>query len=239
MSQAIVTTRLVELEQTIERGLTTFVEVGLALLEIRDSRLYRQTHGTFEEYCRERWGWKRGYADHQIRAAQIATIVAIPPKNEAQARELARLDDPNEIRDVWHEVRAEHGDDVTAKDIRQAVDERRAPKIRIEHACTTCGEIFDHPVWHCDGCDQHWPMTQRACPECGPDEPPPSQPIIEAVPPLPPSPRIDLLQQASDRLKAATALGRDDDMIRRRAMSLARELDRLILDARRARGERV
>lgn len=34
-------TRLEELEATIERGLTTFVEVGLALLEIRDSRLYR------------------------------------------------------------------------------------------------------------------------------------------------------------------------------------------------------
>jgi hypothetical protein len=33
--------RLAELEQVVERGLQTFVEVGLALTEIRDSRLYR------------------------------------------------------------------------------------------------------------------------------------------------------------------------------------------------------
>ncbi len=33
----------------------TFYEVGNALLQIRDERLYRQTHSTFEEYCREKW----------------------------------------------------------------------------------------------------------------------------------------------------------------------------------------
>ena len=31
-----------------ERGLETFVDVGLALMEIRDRRLYRDTHATFE-----------------------------------------------------------------------------------------------------------------------------------------------------------------------------------------------
>jgi hypothetical protein len=28
---------------------------GTALLEVRDRRLYRETHATFEDYCRERW----------------------------------------------------------------------------------------------------------------------------------------------------------------------------------------
>ena len=42
---AVETGRLAALEQTIERGLQTFVEVGTALLEIRDSRLYRQAFG--------------------------------------------------------------------------------------------------------------------------------------------------------------------------------------------------
>ena len=41
-------------EGIIERGLTRFVEVGRAILTIRDQRLYRETHSTFEEYCRER-----------------------------------------------------------------------------------------------------------------------------------------------------------------------------------------
>ena len=34
-------TRKAQLEATIERGMQTFVEVGLALMEIRDGRLYR------------------------------------------------------------------------------------------------------------------------------------------------------------------------------------------------------
>ncbi len=35
----IITTRLAELETVIERGQQTFIEVGLALTEIRESRL--------------------------------------------------------------------------------------------------------------------------------------------------------------------------------------------------------
>ena len=35
---------LTKCEATIGRGLTTFVDVGLALLAIRDRRLYRETH---------------------------------------------------------------------------------------------------------------------------------------------------------------------------------------------------
>ncbi len=67
--------RLTELEAVIERGLTTFVEVGQALLEIRDSRLYRETHATFEAYVKERWGWGRTNADNYIQAARVAVNV--------------------------------------------------------------------------------------------------------------------------------------------------------------------
>lgn len=38
-------------EQTIERGLNSFVEVGEALAKVRDLRLYRDEYGTFEELC--------------------------------------------------------------------------------------------------------------------------------------------------------------------------------------------
>ena len=31
------------------------VDEGDVASEIRDARLYRQTHGTFEDYCKERW----------------------------------------------------------------------------------------------------------------------------------------------------------------------------------------
>ena len=46
---------LAECEDVINRGLATFVEVGNALLRIRDERLYRAEFGTFEAYCRQRW----------------------------------------------------------------------------------------------------------------------------------------------------------------------------------------
>jgi hypothetical protein len=72
----------------------SFVEVGTALLEIRDERLYRDEYATFEEYCRQRWGWGRNYVNKQIAAAEVirnlGTNVPIP-QNEAQARELAPL----------------------------------------------------------------------------------------------------------------------------------------------------
>lgn len=42
-------------ERVIQGGLDTFIEVGGALSVIRDQRLYRSSHKTFEEYCREKW----------------------------------------------------------------------------------------------------------------------------------------------------------------------------------------
>jgi hypothetical protein len=49
------TSRLRELERVIEEGMDGFLKVGAALIEIRDSRLYRSTHTRFADYCRDRW----------------------------------------------------------------------------------------------------------------------------------------------------------------------------------------
>jgi hypothetical protein len=54
--------RLAELEKVIAKGKKTFVEVGLALAEIRDLRLYKREYSGFEEYCRKKWGWEKAYA---------------------------------------------------------------------------------------------------------------------------------------------------------------------------------
>lgn len=86
--------RLAELEAAVERGLWTFVEVGEALQEIRDSRLYKERHGTFEIYCDQRWGFTGNYANKQIAAAEVVAALgtSVPrPANEAQARALAPL----------------------------------------------------------------------------------------------------------------------------------------------------
>ena len=56
---AIEQDELTILETTIESGLHSFMEVGNALAEIRDKRLYRAAFGSFTDYCRERWGIER------------------------------------------------------------------------------------------------------------------------------------------------------------------------------------
>jgi site-specific DNA-methyltransferase (adenine-specific) len=122
--------RLGELEQVVERGLRTFVEVGNALREIRDSRLYRETHATFEDYCRERWGWSRRHANRQIEAADVAVALGptgpIPP-NERQARELVPLlrdEGEQAIVEVYRELREQYPDTITAINIRRVVENR-------------------------------------------------------------------------------------------------------------------
>ena len=95
--------RLDELEAVIERGLKTFVDVGTALLEIRDGRLYRKDFDTFEDYCRERWGFKRSYAYELIDAAStMANLSGIPdtPKSVSQLRPLTVLE-PAQQREAW------------------------------------------------------------------------------------------------------------------------------------------
>jgi hypothetical protein len=58
---------------------------------------------------------------------EVLTPIGVTPTNEAQARELAPLrEDPDAMREVWQEARAEHGDNVTAADLRRRVQDRLA-----------------------------------------------------------------------------------------------------------------
>lgn len=86
---------LLQHEQTIEQGLKTFVDVGNALLAIRDKRLYRGPWDTFEDYCNDRWGMERRHAYRLMDAAQAVENVSqgtqILPTNERQARPLTEL----------------------------------------------------------------------------------------------------------------------------------------------------
>lgn len=96
--------RLKECEKVIQRGLATFYEVGNALAEIRESRLYRIAYASFEDYCRERWQMSRFYAHRLIDASQVVdNLLPIGniPTTESQARELAPFD-PEVQKALWH-----------------------------------------------------------------------------------------------------------------------------------------
>lgn len=143
---------LSDLEAVIERGMETFVEVGSALLTIRDDRLYRETHGTFEDYCRGRWGLSRTRSYELIDAARVAIEMSgmpdiAPPANARQATELARIPDPETRADVWHRAVEELGESVTAADVRRIATEYRPqpdpPLLAVVDVRT--GEIVDTP----------------------------------------------------------------------------------------------
>lgn len=118
---------LVSCEQRIERGLKTFIDVGQALAEIRDSRLYKGTHDTFEDYCRERWGFSRQRAQQFTAAAELATTMVdtgLPtPTNERQTRELAKVPEA-ERAEVWREAVERTEGKPTAAAVREVAAER-------------------------------------------------------------------------------------------------------------------
>ncbi len=123
-------TELEQYEVIISRGLKTFVEVGAALLAIRDSKLYRQEYGTFEDYCGKKWQISNEYARLNMRAAEVVmnlqktpTIVGVLPATESQARPLAGL--PAEVQPIiWQRSldTAPHGK-VTAAHVETTVKE--------------------------------------------------------------------------------------------------------------------
>ena len=73
--------RLKALESVVKTGKQAFVEVGLALEEIRVKRLYRAEFKSFKDYCAERWGFTRARAEQLIWAAE--TVEALDAKTQS------------------------------------------------------------------------------------------------------------------------------------------------------------
>jgi len=121
---------LAQHEKTISRGLHTFLEVGEALQQIRDKRLYRTEFQTFDGYCKLKWGMGRQYAYRLIGGAEVAGNLvssigdtALPTK-EAHTRELSKLA-PEAQPVAWLKAvqAAGSAEAVTANHVSRAVDE--------------------------------------------------------------------------------------------------------------------
>jgi hypothetical protein len=95
------------LETTVERGLRAFWEIGQALRQIQDQRLYRQDYKNFEEYCITRWEMSRRSAYQLIEAASVYENVRhgahFLPANERQTRPLTILP-PEKQREAWNKA---------------------------------------------------------------------------------------------------------------------------------------
>jgi hypothetical protein len=101
------------LERKVEQA---FYIAGLSLAQLRDRRLYRSTHSSFEEYCQDRFGMKRRHPYRLIDAAKVVNNILevcplpsvsnsdterkIVPTSEWQARPLTKLSAAQQ-REAW------------------------------------------------------------------------------------------------------------------------------------------
>ena len=152
--------RLTVLEPIIREGMASFVEVGQALLEISDKRLYRATHDTFREYCQDRWEMSAQRAYQLCEAAEV--IKAFPEKStivdkittESQARELARVPEPKraDVLEAAVTKAARRGKPLTAASIKEAAEESEVDANEVTQAeiQTAGGTDSDpsRPVFH-------------------------------------------------------------------------------------------
>jgi hypothetical protein len=163
--------RLEVLEKAIEASLHSFKELGEYLMEVRDSRLYRESHGTFEYYLEDRWDVERS-TGYQIMAAAKAMGNLLPvegrlPDREWQVRPLAKLR-PEQQQQAWERaVRTAPNGKVTGKHVEKVVKEMNAaeplpvPETGIELALAgplvnrfVCGDLAEVigtvPAGSCD-----------------------------------------------------------------------------------------
>jgi hypothetical protein len=128
--------RFAQLEAIVQKGLETFTEVGAALLEIRDRKLYREGYGTFEDYCRSRWTMSGSYAHKIIDAVDVVSDLTkldncpVLPSSENVARQLVSLS-PTDRGIVWEEaVKGANGKEPTAEALKAKADELIKPEER-------------------------------------------------------------------------------------------------------------
>ena len=154
------------LELRVERAVC---EAGTALREIRDKRLYRSTHSSFEQYCYERFGYTRRRPYQLIEAAIVfenlctnGTQISEPenvctngtqndlfpferqilPTSERQVRDLINLE-PDEQRQIWQQAVVEAGGKVPSGRIVKGIVERLKDK-QLRSASDFCsvGDAF-------------------------------------------------------------------------------------------------
>ncbi len=141
------------LELKVERA---FVEAGTALRQLRDGRLYRSTHKTFEEYCRDRFGFQRRHCYQLIEAAVVVENLCassaqkdlgtnstqILPTTEYQIRPLTQLEAAQQVI-IWQQAVDESGGKVPTGRIVKSIVERlkEKPLIKASDFCTV-GDAF-------------------------------------------------------------------------------------------------
>jgi hypothetical protein len=141
------------LEIRVDRALS---EGWSALKQLRDLRLYRSTHGTFEEYAKERFGYNRAHAYRLINAAAVLENLSPldrqeemspnwrqkMPVSESQCRELAKLP-ANKQPKAWEKALSISGDKApTAQIVKTVVERMKEKQLFLARDFCGVGDVF-------------------------------------------------------------------------------------------------
>ncbi|WP_067833338.1 hypothetical protein [Nocardia lijiangensis] len=113
-------------ESSIDSLRIAFWAAGRALQIVRDGRLYRDCHPSFDDYVEQRWDMQRSYAHKLIRAWPLAARLhpVAPTINEGQVRELlpvaAEYGEDAAVT-VYTTIAGSPGGKVTAGRLREAI----------------------------------------------------------------------------------------------------------------------
>lgn len=121
-------------KQIIERHLEKFIEVGLAFNTIRNKRLYRETHDTFEDWCEDAYGTTARQVYRICRAAEMVQDWRLRastlgsqfpyPAGEKTVRPLLSLPQDEQMP-AWYEAVSKHPrGQPSFRDVQAVVKER-------------------------------------------------------------------------------------------------------------------
>jgi hypothetical protein len=143
---------LSRLEATAQRRLGSYLTVGNALGEIRDRRLYRASHPSFETYARERWGLGGANGALLSQAPIRADAQATPAVEQEQPAPLTRKPCEDLARACEETLSALEGDERLGIEIRLAVRKQGDPSspadgLTLNQTAAMGGELLPTLRW--------------------------------------------------------------------------------------------
>lgn len=130
------------LEERIHNGLEGFLEVGRAMFEIRDRRLYRANYASWDDYCERKWNISGRHGSYQL-TAMLKTVeisnqpgTVVLPAKESQTRPIDLDFEPAEKGLIWNRAVQKAGGAVPSAKIvkeerdRFVVEQSRYPYVQ-------------------------------------------------------------------------------------------------------------
>lgn len=118
------------LEKVIATGFTSYIDVGKALKEIKEKKLYSINYKNFDEYCQDRWEFSKSYGNNLVASAKVIQNLednncCQMPFNEAQVRPLTNTKlTPEKQVEAWLKaVETAPNGKITAAHVEKVVQE--------------------------------------------------------------------------------------------------------------------